>query len=127
MMGGGSSPIALQGKVVSYNNNQNIGSYPLYKANGGDVMFQITHVFNRVAGGGLVSMSIETDDGTPLVLMTAVEGAVAGLLANVDMAVANKGKWYTLKSGKSIFHKINGTNGNAGSGEVGVLFSGPLS
>jgi hypothetical protein len=84
----------------------------------GDVMLLGCGVYVAVAGGGdLTSISLQTTATTPLVLMTAGEGAVASLLAQSHPAAACQA-WtapWTLRSG----HKVQITITAAGAAHTG--------
>ena len=86
----------------------------------GDVLIKGIALYCSVAGGGdLTSVSIQTNSTTPLILLTAAEGAVANLLAQSHPNAACNlfiGPW-TLRSGQKIQYSLIA----AGAAHTGTL------
>lgn len=101
------------------NEAQAAGTYDVLTAVG-DVEIIRYVLFQNTAGATFTSMSIQTNDTTPLVLMSDVEGALANLTAqkNMDVARPNDAP-FTLRSGKKIQHTMVGSTGT---GEMKALF-----
>jgi len=93
----------------------------------GDVMILGANYYQVVAGGGdLVSLDIATDAGTPLVLMTPAEGAVANLLVGSHPVSAMQ-LWvapWTLRSTQHILYALTvGGAAHTGSGKLLVRYA----
>jgi hypothetical protein len=96
----------------------------------GDIMILGCNYYEVVAGGGdLVSLDIATDAGTPLILMSAAEGAVANLLIGSHPTSAMQA-WvapWTLRSTQHILYTLTvGGAAHLGSGKLIVRWA-PLS
>lgn len=67
--------------------NQGIGSYDLFTGTAQVVILESLNIKmpNIVCGGALTSISIQTDDVTPGVIISAADGAVANLTAEADL------------------------------------------
>lgn len=96
----------------------------------GDIMILGANYYEILAGGGdLVSLDIATDAGTPLVLLTAVEGAVANLLIG-SHPTSGMQSWvapWTLRSTQRIRYTLTvGGAAHTGSGKL-LLRWAPIS
>ena len=97
----------------SINANQAALTYDLATA-ASDVWIEKAGIYVVTAGvAPLVSISIQTNQGTPLVLMTAAEGAVANLLigCHVSCAMNLFLQPWTLRSGEKVQYTITGASG----------------
>ena len=63
---------------------------------------------NIVAGGAITSISIQTDDATPQILLSATDGAVANLVAEAQLAWQNFNAPILIKVGKKVQLTIAG-------------------
>lgn len=68
--------------------NQALGTYDLFTAAIQDTVLEslVIRMPNLVCGGALTSISIQTDDTTPQVIISAAQGAVANLTAEAQIA-----------------------------------------
>jgi hypothetical protein len=93
--------------------NQAAATYDLFTGTTQPVILEslIIAMPNEAAGGALTSISIQTDDATPQVLVTAVQGAVASLTAEAQLYWEGK---IRLAVGKKIQLTIaGGAHGSA--------------
>lgn len=90
--------------------NQGIATYVLFTGTTQDVVIEglTIRMPNIVAGGALTSISIQTDDATPQIFITAAEGAVANLTAEAQLSWAPASGITLLKVGKTIGLTIAG-------------------
>lgn len=97
-------------KSFTININQAAATYDLATALGGDVMIHpglSSWYCDASAAGPTTSVSVQTDTANPTVLVTAVEGAVAGILIGINLHPA----WdqpMVLKIGSKIQYTIAG-------------------
>ena len=77
----------------------------------GDVMIERFYVYVATAGATMTSVSIQTNDTTPFYLLSAVEGAVANIVAGSNINPANKNYSFKLTSGKKLQFTIVGATG----------------
>ena len=77
----------------------------------GDVMIERFYVYVATAGATMTSVSIQTNDTTPFVLLSAVEWAVANLVAGANLNPANKNNVFKLATGKKLQFTIVGATG----------------
>jgi hypothetical protein len=87
------------------------GTIDLATATGGDIYIEDVLVYSLVAATDLVSISIQTNDTTPFVVMTSVEGAAANLTAQKTVKTANSQNSFYLMSGNKLQYTID-TAGN---------------
>jgi len=78
----------LQIAATTIDLNQVVGTYDLFTGTTQDVVVErlVIRMPNIVAGGALTSISIQTDDTTPQVFISAADGAVANLTAEAQLA-----------------------------------------
>lgn len=78
----------LQIKATTIDLNQVAGTYDLFTGTTQDVVVEklVLRCPALVAGGALTSISIQTDDATPQVFISAVQGAVANLTSEAQLA-----------------------------------------
>jgi hypothetical protein len=90
--------------------NQAAGTYDLFTGTAQDVIVEglVIRMPNIVAGGALTSISIQTDDATPVVFVTAAEGAVANLTAEAQLSWAPASGIALIKVGTKIRLTIGG-------------------
>lgn len=93
--------------VFNINTSQAAATYDLLTASGGDVQIESVTFYTSVAGVGLVSVSVQTNDTTPVEMLSAAEGALAALTVGKNL------KQFTtrtiLASTKKIQYTIVGT------------------
>jgi hypothetical protein len=94
-------------KQFSIDLSKSAGTYDVCTANSEDVMVDLYSIYCTVAAAGLVSVSIQTNDTVPEVIMTAGEGALASLVAGKNISFAYSRK-FLLTSGKKITYTIIG-------------------
>ena len=84
--------------------NQVIGTYDLFTGTTQDVLLEslLIRMPNLVAGGALTSISIQTDDATPQVLLSAADGIVANLTAEAQLAWQNFNAPVLIKAGTKV-------------------------
>jgi len=75
-------------KATTIDLNQVAATYPLFTGTAQAVILESLNIKmpNIVAGGALTSISIQTDDVTPGVIISAAQGAVANLTAEADLS-----------------------------------------
>ncbi|GAH82352.1 unnamed protein product, partial [marine sediment metagenome] len=90
--------------------NQGVGAKDLFTGTTQDVIVEglVIRMPNDIAAGALTSISIHTDDATPLVFITAAEGAVANLVAEAQLSWAPADGICLLVAGKKIQLTIGG-------------------
>ncbi len=90
--------------------NQAAATYDLFTGTTQDVIVEklVIRMPDIVGGGALTSISIQTDDTTPLVFITAAEGAVANLVAEAQLSWAPAGGIALIKVGTKIRLTIAG-------------------
>jgi len=96
------------------------GTYDLCTASG-DVHINLADiaVYVRIAGATITSVSIQTNQTNPTIILSAAEGAVANLLVEKNLTRAIAGcQSITLRSGQKLQYTIIGLTG---SGELKVV------
>lgn len=90
--------------------NQVAGTYDLFTGTTQDVILEslLIRMPNIVAGGAITSISIQTDDATPQVLISAADGAVANLTAETQLAWQNFNAPVLIKTGTKVQLTIAG-------------------
>jgi PAB1-binding protein PBP1 len=88
------------------------GSYDIATATDGDILVEDVLLYMLTAGATFDSVSIQTNDTTPFVVMTSVEGAVANLTAQTTIKTANSQKSFYLASGQKLQYTIAGAKGS---------------
>lgn len=90
--------------------NQVVGTYDLFTGTTQDVLLEslLIRMPNIVAGGAITSISIQTDDATPQVLLSAADGVVANLTAEAQLAWQNFSAPILIKVGKKVQLTIAG-------------------
>lgn len=91
---------------------QAAGSYDILEGNTASLV-EVYAVYSAAPGAGLVSVSLQTDDDTPDVLLTAAEGALANLTGGKNLTFART-KPLVIPNGKKLQATIVGT-GTGGS------------
>jgi len=78
----------LQVAATTINIGQIAGTYDLFTGTTGDVVVEklVIRMSGGAGGGNLTSISIQTDDATPIVFIDAVTGAVANLTNEAQLA-----------------------------------------
>ena len=78
----------LQIKATTIDLNQVAATYPLFTGTAQAVILESLNIKmpNLAAGGALTSISIQTDDVTPGVIISVAQGAVANLTAEADLS-----------------------------------------
>ena len=90
--------------------NQAEATYDLFTGTTQDVLLEslLIRMPNIVAGGAITSISIQTDDATPQILLSATDGAVANLVAEAQLAWQNFNAPILIKVGKKVQLTIAG-------------------
>lgn len=101
------SPVFV--KEFTANLAQAAATYDLCTASG-DVLIEDVQFYVSTVGATFTSVAFQTNDTTLLQLLTAVEGAVASLLAQKTLRPAEK-QQFQLRSGKKIQYTIVGATG----------------
>ncbi len=98
-------------KTFTANLAQAAGTYDLAASNasGGSVIKDV-QVYCSAAGATFTSVSIQTNDTTPVVILSVAEGAVANLTAGKNIAKAFTGPFY-MHTAKKMQYTIDGTTG----------------
>ena len=78
----------LQMAATTIDLNQGVGTYVLFTGTTQDVVVEklVIRMSGAAAGGALTSISIQTDDATPIVFIDVVTGAVANLTNEAQLA-----------------------------------------
>ncbi len=111
-------------KIISISTNRNTGVYDLATASE-DLIAELLGIYVDTAASGLTAVSIQTDDTTPVILLTSAEGVVAGLTTGKNLTFALASKIF-LKSGKKIQLSILTTNGTGGLLKLALRHTGSL-
>ena len=100
----------LQIATTTEDLNQAAGTYHLFEGTTQDVLIEslLIRMPNAAAGGAITSISIQTDDTTPQVLISAADGAVANLTAEAQLAWQNYNASVLIKTGTRIQLTIAG-------------------
>ena len=98
----------------------NPGTYDIAQCFGGDIIIRGFSVYCSVPGATFTSISIQTDQQTPFVLMSSAEGIVANLTGNNNIVTANSNKAFIMRNGQKIRYTISGSQGT---GELIFAFS----
>ncbi len=96
--------------------NQVAGTYDLFTGTTQDVLLEslLIRMPNIIAGGAITSISIQTNDATSQVLISAADGAVANLTAEAQLAWQNFNAPVLVKVGKKVQLTIaGGAHGSA--------------
>jgi porphobilinogen deaminase len=83
------------------------GTIDLAIATDGDIYVEDVLIYSLTDAADLVSVSIQTDDAEPFVVMSDAEGALANLTAETTIKTANSQKSFYLVSGKKLQYTIN--------------------
>lgn len=115
--------LAYRGKEFTLNLAQAAGTYDLCTASGGDVLIDLYNLslFCTVAGATFTSVAVQTNDTTPAVILTAVEGGVANITAGKNITRAVTFGAILLRSGQKIQYTIDGSTGT-GTVVAGISF-----
>lgn len=98
-------------KVFTANLAQAAGTYDLAIASAaGGVVIQDIQVYVATAGATLTSVAVQTNDTTPVTMLSAVEGALANLTVGKNVAKAFTGPTY-LHTSKKIQYTLVGVTG----------------
>lgn len=102
---------------------KNVGTYDVCTAVG-DILILGQELFVAVAGVGLTSLEVLTNQTTVVQILTAAEGAVANLTIDKNLLglTMNNLQQFQLRNGEKIQYKINTTNGTAGSIKMVVQY-----
>lgn len=101
----------LRVKAFTANLAQVASTYDLATVNAvGGVLIHDVQIYTPSAGATFTSVSIQTNDTTPVVVLSAVEGAVANLTAGKNIVKAFTGPTY-LHTSKKIQFTLIGTTG----------------
>lgn len=104
-------------KEFTFNLAQNAGAYDIATVTGGDILIIGIALYNDVAAGGLTSISIGTNDTTPVAILGSTN--LAALTGGLNLTPFTTQT--VLGSGKKIRGTIVGT-GNAGSVKLAVRY-----
>lgn len=98
-------------KVFTINLAQAAGTYDLAVANaiGGSVIESV-NFYESVAGATFTSVSVQTNDTTPVEMLSAVEGALAGLTVGKNIKLFNTQTY--LHTSKKLQYTILGLTGS---------------
>lgn len=90
--------------------NQAAGTYDLFTATGQDIVIEglLIRMPNTAAGGALTSISIQSNDSTAQIFISASDGIVANLTAEAQLAWASQGAEVIIAAGKKIQLTIAG-------------------
>jgi hypothetical protein len=101
----------LKCKQFTANLAQAAGTYDLAVANAtGGVVIHDVQIYVATVGATLTSVAIQTNDTTPVIMLTAIEGAVANLTVGKNVAKVFTGPTY-LHTSKKIQYTIVGVTG----------------
>lgn len=112
-----SSNLTQETKTFTLNLAQAAGTYDLATASGsGDLLVQLDSLgfYVTTAGATFTSVSVQTNQTTPVVLLSAAEGAVASLTVNKNLArnIGTAGfPAFILRNGQKIQYTLVGATG----------------
>lgn len=95
-------------KYVSLSLSAAKGTDDIAVATDGDIYIEDVMIYSVTDAADLTSISIQTTDAVPFVVMSAVEGGVANLTATTNIKTANAQKSFYLASGKKLQYTIDG-------------------
>lgn len=98
-------------KQFTANLAQAAATYDLATVTGGDLMLTKSSIYVVTAGATFTSAAIATNQTSVTNIMTAVEGAVANLIAQKLIPIANANFPILLRSGQKIQYIIVGVTG----------------
>lgn len=104
-------------KVFSFSMNQAAGTYTIGTVSGGDIVIQSIIPYVSVAGVGLTSVAVQTDDTTVTTILATT--LLAALTGGKNLAILNTP--FYLPSGKHIQGTIVGA-GSGGNLQLAVLY-----
>ena len=90
---------------------QAAGAYDLCTATNGGILIEAWSVYVETAGATFTSVKLHTNQTNDTNLVTAVEGAVAGLIAQKVLSLSNPNYPIYLASGQKILYTIVGATG----------------
>lgn len=96
-------------KEFTINLAQAAATYDLFTASG-DVAIEDISYYVSTVGATFTSVAVQTNDTTVLALVSAVEGAVANILAGKTLRPA-AAQSFQLRSGKKVQYVIVGVTG----------------
>jgi len=103
----------------STSTNQNVGTYTIFTASTAAVVVEYCTFEVTTTVTGLTSVTVQTDDTTPTVMLASV--VVAALTGGKPLTTYNTPTY--LPSGKHIQLSIVGTNGTAGAIQATCKYS----
>lgn len=113
--------VAPPPQEFSANLGQAAATYDLVTASG-DVMITKIVLYLTVAGVGLASVALATNQTVPFAILSAADGAVANLLLGKVLPTTwTQGQPFVLRSGQKIQYAIVGA-GAAGTMKVDVTY-----
>lgn len=99
-------------KLFTLNLALGAGTYDMASVNAiGGIVIQDINVYVLAAGSLLTSISIQTNDSTPVVILSAAEGALANLTVGKNVTKVFVGPSY-LHTSKKIQYSIIGLTGS---------------
>ncbi len=104
-------------KSFTFTLTNNAGAYALATATGGDILVLDCLPYNDAAAVGLTSVSISTDDTTPVAILAST--LLAAMTGGKNLTALTTP--FVLKSGKKIVGTIVGT-GSGGTIKLAVLY-----
>lgn len=101
----------VQTKVFTANLAQAAATYDLATCNAvGGVVIQDVQLYMSVAGATFTSVALQTNDTTPVIILTAIEGALANLTVGKNVTKVFTGPTY-LHTSKKIQYTLVGVTG----------------
>jgi hypothetical protein len=96
-------------KYVSLSLSAATGTDDIAVATDGDIYIEDVSIYSLTNASDLTSVSIQTADAVPFVVMSAVEGGVANLTSGTNIKPANAQKSFYLVSGTKLQYTVDGT------------------
>ena len=96
-------------KAFTANLAQAAATYDLATATGGDVILEWAIVYVTTAGATFTSVSIQSNDTTPVTILSAAEGAVANVTVGKNLKLFSSAAF--IASGKKLQYSIIGVTG----------------
>ena len=96
-------------RTFSANLAQAAATYDLATATGGDVWLAEAIVYVTTAGATFTSVSIQSNDTTPVTILSAAEGAVANVTVGKNLKLFSSAAF--IASGKKLQYTIVGVTG----------------
>lgn len=113
MSGSSSLVSAPQAKEVPVDLSQAAGTFDLLVA-GQDLLVELTSIYCVTVGATFTSVAIQTNQATPVVILSAADGVVVNITAgkNITSTLLKQAQPFQLRSGQKIQYTMVGATGS---------------